>query len=144
MVVCVFGPWAVNPAFIATVDTLHGVGSQYLECLDICMEYLDFLLILHYIWLSSKRIFNRCWAAYLIGFFYVVKLRELQLVSQVVLKIKTKSYYALSISIMGLWWVMHSWQKRKCLCHKLFRELEVDHWEKNLINKNWLEKCLWA
>lgn len=39
---------------------------------------------------------------------------------------------------------MNSWQKRKLLCHKLFHELEVDHWEKNLINENWLEKHLWA
>lgn len=75
-----------------------------------------------------RRLFNRV--------FYVDILRELQLVSQVVLKIKKKSYFASSISIMGPWWVRHSWQKRKCLCHKLFFELE-------LRGKTWLMKIDW-
>lgn len=82
-----------------------------------------------------SRLFNRG--------FYIDKLRELQLVSQVVLKIKNKSYYTSSISVMGPWWVIHSWQKKKCLCHKFFCELEVDQRE-NLINENWLERSLCA
>lgn len=41
---------------------------------------------------------------------------------------------------MGPWWVMHSWQK--CPCHNSSCELEVDHWEKNLIHANWVEKRL--
>ena len=49
MVAYVFGLWAVNPAFIDTFDTALCRIIIFRVCLDICMEYLDFLFMLHHI-----------------------------------------------------------------------------------------------